>query len=72
MKRQKYINSKDSEIKTYPLCLENFSGNFSANNTKKISGLNECAYNFSVGYSSLDASNIINVHKYLVKKHNIK
>ena len=38
---------------------------------KKI-GLNECAYNFSVYYSTFDTSNIIDMHKYLMKKHDIK
>ena len=29
------IQSKDAEIKKYPLCLGNISGDFSANNLKK-------------------------------------
>ena len=32
--------AKDSEIEQYPLCLGDFSGDFSANNMKK-SGLNK-------------------------------
>ena len=32
---QKYINSKHSEIKKYPLCLGNISKDFTANNMKK-------------------------------------
>ena len=32
---QKYINSKYSEIKKYPLCLGNISKDFTANNMKK-------------------------------------
>ena len=40
---QKYINYKQKilKLKKYPLCLENISGDFSANNTKKP-GLNGC------------------------------
>ena len=38
--------------------------------TKK--GLNEYVYNFSVDYNIIDTSNIINIHKYLMKKHDIK
>ena len=48
----------------HPLCLGNISGDFSANNMKKIT----CVYNFSVNCTS----NIINIHKYLMKKHDIK
>ena len=36
--------------------------------------LNRSAYDFSVGYNIIDPSNIINIHKYLIKKewHSIK
>ena len=29
-------------------------------------------YDFSVDYKTFDTSNIIDIHKYLMKKHNIK
>ena len=35
------FKTKDSEIKNYPLCLGNISGDFSVNNMKKTV-LNEC------------------------------
>ena len=35
-------------------------------------GLDGYVYNFSVGYSNIDTNNIINIHKYLIKKHEIK
>ena len=54
----------------HPLCLENISGDFSANNMKKKTGLNGCMCNFSVDYKTFDISDISNVHKYLMK--NIK
>ena len=41
------FKAKDSEIKKYPLCLGNISGDFLANNMKEI-GLNRCVYGFSV------------------------
>ena len=63
--------AKDSEIKKYPLCLRNLSGNCSANDTKKT-GLNECVYDFSFDYRAFDTSNIIDIHNYLMKKHDIK
>ena len=65
------FKAKDSEIKKHALRLGNISGDFSANNMKKI-GLNECVYNFSVDYKGFDTSNIIDIHKYLMKKHDIK
>ena len=34
--------------------------------------LNWCTCNFFVDYRAFDTSNIINIHKYLMKKHNIK
>ena len=30
------------------------------------------SYKFSVDYNIIDNSNIINIHKYLMKKHDIK
>ena len=70
---QQYINTKqkNSEMKKHPLCLGNISGDFSANNMKKT-GLNGCVFNFSVDYKAFDTSNIIHIHKYLIKTHNIK
>ena len=65
------FKAKDSEIKKYPLCLGNISGDFSANSKKKI-GLNGCVYDFCVDYRAFDTSNIIGIHKYLIKNHDIK
>ena len=65
------FKAKDSEIKKYPLCLGNISGDFLANNMKKT-GLNGCVYDFSIDYRAFDTSNIIDIQKYLMKKHNIK
>ena len=53
-----------------PICLGNISGDFSANNSKRT-GLNGCVYHFSIDYRAFDTSNI-NIHKYLMKKHDIK
>ena len=53
------------------MCLGNISGDFSANNMKKT-GLNGCVYDFSVDYRAFDTSNIIDIHKYLMKKHDTK
>ena len=47
------------------------SGDFAANNMKKTE-LHGYVYNFSVDYTAFDTSNIIDIHKYLMKKHDIK
>ena len=55
--------------------LENISVYFSANKMKKKkkkTGLNECVYDFSVDYRAFETSNIINIHKFLMKKYGIK
>ena len=35
-------------------------------------GSNGCVYNFPVDYKAFDTSNIIDIHKYLMKKDDIK
>ena len=65
------FKAKDSEIKKYPFCLRNISGGFSANIMKKT-GLNGCVYYFSVDHRTFDTSNFVDIHKHLIKKHNIK
>ena len=57
----------------YLLMLQKYinSKQSSANNMKKTR-LNGCAYNFSVDYKTFDTSDIIDIHKYLMKKHNIR
>ena len=39
---------------------------------KKTGLLSECVYDFSVDYRAFDTSNIIGIHKYLMKKHDTK
>ena len=65
------FKAKGFEIKRYPLCSENISKDCSADNIKK-SALNGYVYDFSVDYDIIDTSNIIDIHKYLMKKHDIK
>ena len=64
------FKSRDSEIKRYPLCLGNISKDFSVDNMKKT-GLNGYVYDFSVDYNIIDTSNIIDIHKYFMNKHDI-
>ena len=44
----------------------NISKDFTANNMKRAE-LNWYVYKFSVGYNITDTSNIIDIHKYLMK-----
>ena len=64
------FTARDSEIKK-PFCLGNISGDFLANNMKKTR-LNRYVYDFSVDCRSFDTSNIIDIHKILMKNHDIK
>ena len=61
---------KDSEIVPYPLCLRNISKDFSPLNTLKTE-LVVCVYDFSVDYWAIANEKILDIHKYLMKKHNI-
>ena len=65
------FKAKDPEIKRYPLCLGNISKDFTAFNMKRT-GLSGYVCKFSVDYNIIDSSNIIDIHKYLMKKHDIK
>ena len=65
------FKAKDSEIVTNPLCLGNISNNFSINNMKKT-GLNGYVYDFSVDYDAIAVDDILDIHKYIMEKNNIK
>ena len=52
-------------------CFESISNGFSATESTELS-LNEIVYDFSVDYNSIDKSDIVNIHKYLMTKNNIK
>ena len=53
------------------LCLRSISNAFSATESRKMS-LNENVCDLSVNYNSIDKSEILNIHKYLMNKNNIK
>ena len=61
---------KDSEINPYELCLGNISKDWSVDNMKKTS-LQGCVYDFSVDYDAVRASDILDIHKYLMEKNGI-
>ena len=53
------------------MCLGNISKIATTNNMKKT-GLNGYVYEFFVDYNITDTSNIIDIHKYLMEKYDIK
>ena len=70
---QKYINSKQNILKQKKIffVFKKYFRKFFSRKHKKAE-LNRCVYNFSVDYRAFDTSNIIDIHKYLMKKHDIK
>ena len=63
--------AKDSEIKACPLRLGNISNDFFVDNMRKT-GLNGYVYDFSVDYNAIAVDDMLDIHKYLMKKHDIK
>ena len=60
------FKAKDSELKPYLLCLGNISKDFTLNNMKK-SRLKGSVKVFYVDYNVIDTSDILDIHKYLIK-----
>ena len=64
------LKAKDSEIVATPLCLGNISKDWSVDNMKKT-GFNGYVYDFSVDYDAIAVDDILDIHKYLMKKNNM-
>ena len=64
------FKTKDSGIVAIPLCLGNISNDFSESNMKKT-GLYGSIYEFIIDSKAIAANDILDIHKYLTKKHNI-
>ena len=64
------FNSKDSEILVNSLCLWNISKEWSVYNMKKT-GLKGHVYDFSVDYDAIAVVDVLDIHKYLMKKNEI-
>ena len=64
------FKAKDSEIVTTPLCQGNISKDFSVDNMKKT-GLNGYVYDFSVDYDAIEFDDILDIHKYQMKKNGL-
>ena len=65
------FKTKDSEIIAAPIFLGNISRDFSVDNMKNT-GLNGYVHDFSVDYDFIANDKILDIHKYLMKKNNIK
>ena len=64
------FKAKDSEIAPYPLCLRNISKYWSVDNMK-YTRLKSYVYDFSADYDPIAVSDILDIHKYLIKKNGI-
>ena len=64
------FKAKYSEIVGYPLCSGNISKDFSVDNMKK-NGLKGYVFDFSVDYNAIAVADILDIHKYLMKKNGI-
>ena len=64
------FKAKYSETVATPLCLGNISKDISVDDMKKT-GLNRFVYDFSVDYGAIAIDDIVDIHKYLMKKNSI-
>ena len=64
------FKAKDSKITAYALCLGNISKDWSVDNMKKT-GLKGYVHDFSDDYDAIAVSDILDIHKYLMKKNEI-
>ena len=64
------FKAKDSEVNPYPLCLGNISKDFTLDNRK--TGLKGSVKVFSVDYKPIKTREILDIYRFLIKKHNIK
>ena len=64
------FKAKNSELIKYTMCLGDLSKDYNKNSCKDT-GLYGNVYDFSVDYSAITNDEIIDIHKYLMKKNNI-
>ena len=66
---RKIINfkAKSSEIVPYPLSLGDISKDFN-NKNMSATGLNGYVHDFSVDYNAIKTSDVLDIHKYFMKK----
>ena len=64
------FKAKDSELVASALCLGNILKDWSVDNMKDT-GFNGYVYDFSVDYDAVAVDDILDIHKYLMKKNNM-
>ena len=64
------FKARSSEINAILLCIRNISKGFSVGDMKK-NGLNGYVYDFSVDHDAIATDDVLDIHKYLMKKHGI-
>ena len=64
------FKANDSELTSSILCFGKIAYDSSVTNMKKV-GLCGDVYEFSTDYGAISVDNILNIHKYLMKKHKI-
>ena len=64
------FKAKDSEIVATALCLGKISKDWLVDHMKQT-GLNEYIYDFSPYYDVIAVNDILDIHKYLMKKNNV-
>ena len=69
-KQELKFKTKDDQIVKELLCLGNISDYWTAANAQKTGIWGEI-YDFAVDYTSTNIGDIYNIHRYLMKKHNI-
>ena len=65
------FKAKESELNAYPVCFGNILKDFSNDNMKQI-GLNIYVYSLLIDFGTNDVDYDLNIHKYSVKKHDLK
>ena len=61
------FEANKSEVKSYPLCFEIISKDFTVGNMKKT-GLNGRVHDFFVDYGTIDISDTVDIHQSSGKK----
>ena len=69
-KQELKFKAKDDQIVKEILCLGNISDDWTAENAQKAGLLGE-TYDFAVDYRATNIGDIYNMHRHLIKKHNI-
>ena len=65
------VKAKDSEVNAAPFFWSNFRKDFSVNAMKNIR-YSEYVFYFSVDYDIIDVADVLDIHKNLIKMHDIK